>query len=284
MITKELIDVPVITLNNAVKIPQLGLGVWQIEDGDKVKSVIRIALDAGYRLIDTAAAYGNERGVGEAISQSNIPREELFITTKLWNSDQGASKVRSAFESSLQKLGLDYVDLYLIHWPVPAKDLYVETWQEIEKLYEEGKIRAIGVSNFLPAHLDNLMANSSIMPAINQIELHPYYPQHVLQKYCRSHNIRIEAWSPVGGSGGSLLTNKTLARIAEKYNKSPAQIVLRWHIQKGFIAIPKSTNPDHIKQNIDIFDFELTADDMANIDSLENGMRQGPNPATMNLG
>jgi diketogulonate reductase-like aldo/keto reductase len=282
MITKELAQIPLITLNNSVKIPQLGLGVWQIDDGEEVKLAVKTALDAGYRLIDTAAVYGNEKGVGEAILESDVPREELFVTTKLWNSDQGASRVRAAFESSLQKLGLDYIDLYLIHWPVPAKELYVETWKEIERLHNEGKIRAIGVSNFLPVHLDKLLAEASITPAINQIELHPYYPQRVLQKYCRSHHIQIEAWSPIGGSRGSLLTNKILAQIAQKYDKSPAQIVLRWHIQNGFIAIPKSVNADRIKQNIDIFDFELSADDMASIDSLENGMRQGPNPATMN--
>lgn len=277
-----MVTVPSLTLNNGVRMPHLGLGVWQVEDGNEVKNVVRTALDSGYRLIDTASLYGNEVGVGEAIRESNIPREDLFVTTKLWNSDQGASKVRAAFESSLKKLQLDYVDLYLIHWPMPAKNLYIETWKELEALYNEGKIRAIGVSNFLPTHLDNLLAHATVTPAVNQIELHPYLPQYELQEYCKQHGIQVESWSPIGGSGGTLLSNKVLVELAKRYNKSTAQIVLRWHIQNGLVTIPKSVTPSRIRENIDIFDFELSPEDMMTINALENGMRQGPDPAVMN--
>jgi diketogulonate reductase-like aldo/keto reductase len=262
--------------------PQIGLGVWQVDDGKEVVSAVSAALHAGYRLIDTASLYGNEVGVGEAIKSSGIARDQLFITTKLWNSDQGADKVRSAFEKSLEKLQLDYVDLYLIHWPMPAKELYIETWKELEKLYAEGKIRAIGVSNFLPAHLDKLLEHTTIIPAVNQIELHPYLPQYELQKYCKAHGIQVQSWSPIGGTGGTLLTNRVLGELSKRHNKSPAQIVLRWHIQNGLVVIPKSVTPSRIEENIDIFDFELTPEDMMTIGSLENGMRQGPHPATMN--
>lgn len=275
-------EIPSIQLNNDVQMPQFGLGVWQMDDGDEVEAAVLAALKAGYRLIDTAAVYGNELGVGRAIRKSGIPREEIFITTKLWNSDQGKDNVRKAFNESLEKLGIEYVDLYLIHWPVPSKGLYVETWKEMEKLYEEGKVRAIGVSNFHPEHLDTLLAEASIVPAVNQIELHPYFPQHKLREYCKAKGIHVESWSPIGGSRGSLLEDSVLQNIGDKYGKTPAQVAIRWHIQNGLVVIPKSSNKERIGQNIDVFDFELSDEDMAQIDGLDRQERQGPNPDSMN--
>ena len=274
--------IPSVELNNGVTMPQFGLGVWQMNEGDEVEEAVLAALKAGYRLIDTAAVYGNEEGVGEAIRKSGVPREEIFVTTKLWNSDQGKDSVRQAFDKSLERLGLDYVDLYLIHWPVPAKGLYVETWKEMEKIYADGKARAIGVSNFHPEHLNALLAEAEVVPAVNQIELHPRFPQQILRDYCADKNIHVESWSPIGGSRGSLLEDPILKRIGNKYGKTPAQVVIRWHIQHGLIVIPKSANPDRIRQNVDIFDFELSDEDMTEIDGLDRAERQGPNPDTMN--
>ena len=275
-------EIPFVQLNNDIAMPQFGLGVWQMTDGEEVEVAVLAALDAGYRLIDTAAVYGNEAGVGEAIRKSGIPREEIFITTKLWNSDQGKENVRKAFNASLERLGLDYVDLYLIHWPVPSKGLYVETWKELEQIYKDGKARAIGVSNFHPEHLDALLAECEIVPAVNQIELHPRFPQHELRDYCADKGIHIESWSPIGGSKGNLLENPVLQQIGDAHGKTPAQVVIRWHIQNGLIVIPKSSNPDRIRQNIDVFDFELTDEDMEQINALDANERQGPNPAAMN--
>lgn len=263
--------------------PRFGLGVWQMSEGDEVEKAVLAALEAGYRLIDTAAVYGNEAGVGEAIRKSGIPRDEIFITTKLWNSDQGKEHTRKAFDESLRKLGVDYVDLYLIHWPVPAKGLYVETWKELEKIYAEGKAKAIGVSNFQLEHLDTLLATAEVTPAVNQIELHPRFPQAELRDYCANKGIHIESWSPIGGSRGNLLDDPLLKRIGDAYGKTPAQVVIRWHLQHGLIVIPKSSNPDRIRQNIDVFDFELNDEDMSQIDSLDRQERQGPNPSTMNV-
>lgn len=274
---------PSVLLNNGIDMPQLGLGVWQTADGAEVELAVTSALENGYRLIDTAALYGNERGVGKAIRESGIPREEIFITTKLWNSDQGDEQtVRAAFTDSLEKLGLDYIDLYLIHWPMPDKELYVETWKTLEKLHHEGKIRAIGVSNFMPEHLEKLLASATVVPAVNQIELHPYLPQHETRVFCEQHNIAVESWSPIGGSRGNLLENQTVVSIADAHKKSPAQVIIRWHIQHGLIVIPKSVHPERIAQNIDVFDFELTDTEMQQLALLENGTRMGPNPATMN--
>ncbi|MDB5165912.1 MAG: glyoxal reductase [Candidatus Saccharibacteria bacterium] len=272
---------PFVTLNNGVAMPQLGLGVWQTRDGDEVEEAVSAALEAGYRLIDTAAVYGNETGVGNAIRASGIPREEIFVTTKLWNSDQDRDKVRGAFETSLKKLGFDYVDLYLIHWPMPAKGLYVETWQIFEELYKEGTARAIGVSNFQIPHLEVLAQHSSITPAVNQIELHPFFPEHELREYGKTHGIQIESWSPLG-SKGDLLGNKKLAAVAKVHNKSSAQVVIRWHLQHDLVVIPKSVHAERIKENIDVFDFELSEEEMAIIDSLETGKRLGPDPNTLN--
>lgn len=274
-------EVPNITLNNDVKIPQLGLGVWQAR-GDEVVNAVTAALDSGYRLIDTAAVYGNEEQVGEGIRRSNIPREQLFITTKLWNSDQGYDSALRAFDDSLKRLGLDYVDLYLIHWPVPAQDKYVESWHALEEIYKSGRAKAIGVCNFHIDHLEKLLANSSVVPAVNQIELHPRLAQNEIRDYCDTHGIKIESWSPIGGTGGNLLDDPTIVNIADKHGQTPAQVVIRWHLQLGLIVIPKSVHADRIAQNIDVFGFELDNDDMAKISALNTGQRRGPDPATMN--
>lgn len=274
--------IPLTTLNNGVEIPQLGLGVWQTKDGQEVIDSIHAAVDNGYRLIDTAAIYGNEEGVGEAIRTASIPREELFITTKLWNSDQGYDATLQAFDKSMERLGLEYVDMYLIHWPVPKLDKYIDTWKALETIYKQGRAKAIGVCNFNVDHLEKLLAASEIKPAVNQIELHPRLQQRELRDYCDANGIRIESWSPIGGTGGDLLDDPTLAIIADKHHKSTAQIVLRWHIQLGLIVIPKSVHAERIQQNADVFDFELDNDDMAKISALNTDTRRGPDPATMN--
>jgi len=275
-------NVPFITLNNGVQMPQLGLGVWKAQDGEEVEAAVTAALEAGYRLIDTAMVYGNEAGVGNAIRASGIPREEIFVTTKLWNSDQGKDNVRPAFEASLKRLGLDYIDLYLIHWPMPARNLYVETWLEFEKLYAEKVARSIGVSNFQIEHLENLAQHSSVVPVVNQIELHPGFSQEKLRNYGKARSIYIESWKPLGGAQGSILADTTLSRIAEAHARTTAQIVIRWHLQHDLIVIPKSVHEERIKQNIDVFDFELSKDDMAAIDNLENGQRLGADPDSLN--
>lgn len=272
-----------ISLNDSNAIPQLGLGVWKADGGQEVEQAVLHALSAEYRLIDTAMVYQNEDGVGRAIAQSGVDRQELFVTTKLWNSDQGADKVRPALLASLERLKLDYVDLYLIHWPMPARGLYVETWKELIKLQSEGFIKSIGVSNFNIEHLEELKKHTSVLPAINQVELHPYFQQRELREYCQANSIRVESWSPIGGSTSDLLKNDRLQELATKYGKSPAQVVIRWHLQHGLVVIPKSTNQSRIQENIDVFDFELSPEDMALIDSLETGKRIGPNPASMNV-
>jgi diketogulonate reductase-like aldo/keto reductase len=274
---------PTLTLNNGVTIPQLGLGVWQAKDGEEVESAVRAALKCGYRLIDTAAVYGNEQGVGKAIAESGIPREELFITTKVWNADQGYENTLQAFDASLERLGLDYVDLYLIHWPVPAKDQYVDTWKALEQIYKDGRAKSIGVSNFKPHHLDKLLESAEIIPAVNQIELHPNLPQQETREACDKHGIIVESYSPLGGSNSHLFDNQTLIDIGAKYDKTPAQVILRWHIQNNLVVIPKSVHAERIEQNFDIFDFELEDNDMAAIATLDNGKRYGSDPDTANF-
>ncbi|MCX5416220.1 aldo/keto reductase [Streptomyces sp. NBC_00059] len=271
--------VPTVTLNNGVAIPQLGFGVFQVPD-DETAAAVSSALDAGYRSIDTAAVYGNEAGVGRALAESGLAREELFITTKLWNADQGYDATLTAFDASLAKLGLDHVDLYLIHWPTPERDLYVDTWRALEKLLADGRIRAAGVSNFQPAHLRRLREESSLVPAVNQIELHPGLQQSELRAVHAEYGIATEAWSPL--AQGTLLEDPVLLSVAERHGTTPAQVVLRWHLQLGNIVIPKSVTPARIRQNIDVLGFELPDADMDAIAGLDRGMRIGPDPDTLN--
>jgi len=268
--------VPAVILNNGVEMPRLGFGVWQVPDR-RARKAVATALEAGYRSIDTAAVYGNEKGTGKALAASGLPREELFVTTKLWNSDQGYDSALRALDTSLGKLGLDYVDLYLIHWPQPARDAYPETWRAFERIAADGRARAIGVSNFQPAHLDRLIDGSGVVPAVNQIELHPRLPQAELREQHARHGIATEAWSPLG-QGKGLLDNPLIARIAARHGRTPAQVVLRWHLQLGNVVIPKSVTPSRIRENIDVFDFELPAADMAELAGLDDGTRLGPHP------
>jgi 2,5-diketo-D-gluconate reductase A len=267
--------VPDVTLNNGVRMPQLGFGVFQVGD-DEARAAVATALECGYRSIDTAALYGNEHGVGVAVSASGIPREELFVTTKLWNADQGAGLVLPAFERSIDKLGLDYVDLYLIHWPVPSRDRFVETWEAFQGLYAEGRLRAIGVSNFTPPQLTRLLEETAVVPAVNQVELHPGFQQPELRAFHRAHGIATEAWSPLGQ--GAALTHPVITRLAERHEKTPAQVVLRWHLDLGNVVIPKSVTPGRIRENFAVFDFALTAEDARQIAGLESGHRIGPDP------
>jgi diketogulonate reductase-like aldo/keto reductase len=268
----------IITLNNGVQMPQLGFGVWQVP-ADEAHTAVATALDAGYRGIDTARIYGNEEGVGSAVRESSIPRDELFITTKLWNTDHEHDAALRAFDASLNRLGLDYVDLYLIHWPVAGRDTYLEAWRAMEKVHADGRAKAIGVSNFTQQTLERLLRETDVVPAVNQIELHPYLVQRQLRALHAEHGIATEDWSPLG-QGKGLLDDPLLEKLAEKYGKSPAQVVLRWHLQLGDIVIPKSVTPSRIKENIDVFDFELTADDVEQITGLDRGERFGADPAT----
>jgi diketogulonate reductase-like aldo/keto reductase len=272
--------VPSIALNNDVAIPQLGFGVWQVPV-QRTEKVVNTALDAGYRSIDTAAAYRNESGVGQAIVSSGLPRQELFITTKLANSDHGYDSALRAFDASLGRLGLDYLDLYLIHWPLPKRDRYVGIWRALEKLYAEDRVRAIGVSNFSVPQLRRLIDETEIVPVVNQVELHPNLQQVALREFHATRGIVTEAWSPL--AQGALLSDPTIKAMAAKYGKAPAQIVLRWHLQLGNVVIPKSVTPSQIVENIDVFDFELADDDMTGIGELDDGTRLGPDPETFDV-
>jgi 2,5-diketo-D-gluconate reductase A len=269
-------SVPLLTLNNGVQIPQLGFGVWQVPNDDAVAAV-KTAIEVGYRSIDTAAIYGNEEGTGQAIAESGVPRDELFVTTKLWNAEQGYESTLLAFEESLRRLRLSYVDLYLIHWPAPGEDKYVDTWRAFEKLYADGRIKAIGVSNFQATHLQRLFDETGTVPAVNQIELHPYLVQADMREFHGKHDIRTEAWSPLA-QGGAVLTDPVITELAERHGRTPAQVILRWHLQLGNIVIPKSVTPSRIAENFAVCDFELTGDEMAALTALDRGERTGPDP------
>lgn len=269
-----------LTLNNAVPVPQLGLGVWPLTDTQAYEAVSH-ALRAGYRHIDTAAVYDNEAGVGRAIRQSGVPRQEIFLTTKLWNADQGYDSALRAFDACLQRLDTDYVDLYLIHWPVPALQLYVESYRALEQLYLEGRVRAIGVSNFTPSTLDRLLARTDIVPALNQIELHPYFQQSRMREYCSRRSIATGAWSPLA-QGGALLGEPTVLYIAGQQKRTPAQVVLRWHLQLGHVVTPRSMTLSRILENLDVFGFRLSSEHMRAISALDTGVRIGPDPDTFN--
>jgi diketogulonate reductase-like aldo/keto reductase len=263
-----------VTLSNQVEMPYFGLGVFQSEEGEEVMNAVKWAIEAGYRHVDTAALYRNERGVGQAIRESSIGRKEIFVTSKVWNSDQGYDQTLKAFETSLNKLGFDYLDLYLVHWPVKGK--YKETWKALEKLYHDGKVRAIGVSNFMRHHLEDIMQNAEIMPMVNQVEFHPRLVQQELVDFCLKNNIRHEAWSPL--MQGRILDLPKIKAIADKYDKSTAQVILRWDLQKGVITIPKSARKERILSNADIFDFSLDPEEIETLDSLDKGERNGPDP------
>lgn len=266
-------------LNNGVKMPWLGLGVWKATGGT-AKPAVLAALKAGYRSIDNAAIYGNEAEVGEAIRESGVPRDEIFITTKVWNSDQGYDSTLKAFDTSMDKLGLDVLDLYLVHWPVKGK--YKETWKALEHLYKEGRVKAIGVSNFHVHHLEDLLGEATIVPAVNQVECHPRLAQPELRKYCREKGIQLEAWSPLM-QGGELFSNDTIVSIGQKHGKSAAQVILRWDLQNGIVTIPKSVTESRIIENANIFDFELNAEEMALIDGLNENRRVGSDPDNFNF-
>ncbi|WP_339288029.1 aldo/keto reductase [Ureibacillus sp. FSL K6-0786] len=266
--------IPSKTLANGLEMPYLGLGVYKMEDHEEALNAMDTALKLGYRAIDTASLYNNEREVGEAIRASGIPREEIFVTTKVWNNDQGYDETLRAFETSLKKLGLDYVDLYLTHWPV--EDKFIDTYRAIERLYEEKLIRVPGVSNHHQHHLEKIFAKANVKPMVNQVECHPYLQQDELRAFCREHEIAVTAWSPIGK--GRLLNDNTLVKLAEKYGKTPAQIVLRWHYQNDTITIPKSVTPSRIAENMQIFDFELSNEDMLEIKMINKNERYGQNP------
>lgn len=270
---------PALTLNNGVEIPQLGFGVFQIPTDDTVSAVSK-AFEVGYRHIDTAAMYGNESEVGQAVRDSGLAREDVFITTKLDNDSHGYDEARAAFDASIGALGLDYVDLYLIHWPQPANDRYIDTWRAFEQIYADGRAKSIGVSNFQPNHLRRLIAETTVVPAVNQVEVHPTFTQPELRAVHADLGIVTEAWSPLGQAAD--LDNATVTRIAGSLDKTPAQVVLRWHLQRGDVVFPKSATPERIEANFGVFDFDLSGSDLADIDALDAGNRMGPDPDEFN--
>ncbi|GIN20569.1 aldo/keto reductase [Siminovitchia fordii] len=276
MVAKNLQDKT--TLHNGVKMPWFGLGVFKVEEGPELVNAVKTAIKHGYRSVDTAAIYENEEGVGqgirEGIKEAGIPREDLFVTSKVWNTDLGYESTIKAYEASLNRLGLEYLDLYLIHWPVEGK--YKDAWRALETLYKEGRVKAIGVSNFQIHHLEDLMKDADIKPMVNQVECHPRLTQKELQSFCQEHEIQLEAWSPL--MQGQLLDNEVLQEIADKHNKSVAQIILRWDLQNGVVIIPKSTKEHRIVENANVFDFELTKEEMEIIDGLNQNVRVGPDP------
>lgn len=268
------------TLNNGLRIPQLGYGVWKVPNEEATEAVEQ-ALEADYRLIDTAKVYGNEVGVGEALANSNLSREDLFITTKVWNADQGYANTLKAFDASLEKLGLDYVDLYLIHWPTPKFDTYVETYKALEKIYKDGRTKAIGVCNFDIEHLKRIMDECEVTPAVNQVECHPYLQQKELKQFCKDNDIQLEAYSPLM-NGTKVMQNDVIQDIAGKYGKTPAQVILRWHLQSDVVVIPKTVTPSRMKENYNIFDFELSEVDMDQIATLDRNERNNQVPSENN--
>ncbi|MEJ8306302.1 aldo/keto reductase [Saccharibacillus sacchari] len=268
-----------VKLNNGVEMPWFGLGVWQVKDGDEAKDSVKAAIKAGYIGIDTAAAYKNEQSVGEAIRESGVNPSDLFITSKVWNGDQGYEETLAAFDATMEKLGLDVLDLYLIHWPVKGK--YKDTWRAMEKLYKDGRIRAIGVSNFQPHHLDDLLADAEVVPAVNQVEFHPLLTQAELLDYCAKKGIQVEAWSPL--ARGLLFENEVVTGLGEKYGKSPAQILLRWVLDKGVVVLTRSVKESRIVENADLFDFTLTPEDVSALEALNKNERTGPDPDNFNF-
>lgn len=280
-IVKEKCRLNFVTLNNGIQMPQLGFGVWRVEN-DQAAIAVTKALETGYRSIDTAKVYKNEQGVGKAIRESSIPREELFITTKVWNNDQGYENTLKAYEASLERLGLDYVDLYLIHWPTPQYDRYVDTYKALEKLYHDGRVKAIGVCNFDIEHLERILNECEVKPVLNQVECHPHFAQLELKEFCAKHDIFVEAWGPLE-QGGDILKDDVVKQIAEAHGKSTAQIVLRWHLQNNTIVIPKSVTPSRIEENFQVFDFELPNADMEQINQLNINRRKGRVPSEMNV-
>ncbi len=273
----DVTSIPAVDLHDGVAIPQLGFGVFQVPPAD-TQEVVEEALATGYRHIDTAGAYRNEAGVGAAVAAAGLPREEVFVTTKLWNSQQGYDSTLRAFEQSRERLGLDFVDLYLIHWPVPTEDRYLDTWRAFERIAAEGGARSIGVSNFRVEDLERLEREADRLPTVNQIELHPKLQQADLRGFHAARGIATEAWSPL--AQGELLEDETIATVAAHHDRTPAQAILRWHLQLGNVVIPKSVTPERIRENFELFDFELSEDDMAAIARLDNGERIGPDPST----
>lgn len=269
--------IPHLTLNDGQRLAQIGFGTWPLDDA-QAQTAVQAALACGYRLIDTAARYGNEAGVGRGIAASGVARSQVQLTSKLRGSEHGFDSTLRAFDATLAALGTDYLDLYLIHWPLPMRDLYVDTWRAFIRLREEGRIRSIGVSNFQPAHIDRLLSETGVLPAVNQIELHPDFTQAALRAWHARQGIVIECWSPLGR--GEVLKDATVARIAQKHGRSPAQILLRWHVQHGLVAIPKSQDPQRMRQNLDVFDFVLDEDDVAALALLDGDHRQGGDPDT----
>ena len=263
-------------LNNGVEMPRLGLGVFKVEDGQVLIDAIKYAVDAGYKLVDTAAIYQNEKGVGTAIKQCSVPREELFITSKVWNSAQGYDSTLKAFDITMADLQLEYLDLYLIHWPLPKNRNYIPTWKAMEKLYKEGRIRAIGVSNFEPEWIQDIIDECETVPMVNQVECHPYFQQEKLRAYCKEKNVVLQAWAPL--AQGKIFGDEKLIKLAEKYGKSVAQLVIRWGLQSGFTTIPKSIQQDRIISNADVFDFVIDEQDMQTIKSFDTNTRVGPEP------
>jgi 2,5-diketo-D-gluconate reductase A len=269
------ITVPSVVLSDGARIPQLGLGVYKVAD-DEARTVVATALELGYRHVDTASFYGNEVGVGQAIRASDVPRDDVFVTTKVWNTEQGYDETLRAFDASLDRLGTDHVDLYLIHWPAPTQDRYVDTWRALERIAEEGRARSIGVSNFQVHHLERLLGETSVVPVIDQVEAHPWLQQHELREFCAARGIAVEAWSPL--ARGRVLDDAVIGRVAAKHGVEPAQTVIRWHLQQGLVVIPKTVNALRLRSNLDVFGFELDDDDLAAIAALDSGERSGSHP------